>query len=741
MVAAAVKRTLVSILVLIGSGLWVAALLIMAQTVQQSAHFSDLHPFIVGVNVAGLLVLLILIGGRVVQLIRDWRKRVVGSRLEARMVWMSATLAMVPLLLVFYFSVMFLNRGIDSWFHVEIREGLQDALTLSRAALDLRMREYMQRTRTIADDLAASDDPVAMLDDKRHQTEAVELTLYGANRRILGTSSERFGQIVPPRANEEMVMQTRHEYVTLDPVAGGGFLVRTAVQVPLTSPGDEPRMLEAVYPVERRLGELADTVESAYQRYGEKARLREPLKTSFTLTLTLVLLLSLFAALYGAFWSARRLVRPIQDLVAGTRAVAKGDFDMRLPLTSHDEMGILVHSFNDMTKRLARAREDTRRSQHAVEAERANLAVILARLSTGVISLEPDRTVRTANQAACAILGADVESVIGKPLAEAGKGSSLFEQFDLACAAHLDAGQTEWREQLVLQAESGRRILVCACTTLSGEDRSPGGFVIVFDDITALLQAQRDAAWGEVARRLAHEIKNPLTPIQLSAERIRRKLLGSMSEGEAQMLDRATHTIVQQVEAMKEMVNAFSEYARAPEMDVSRFDLNQLIAEVAELYRAGLREAGRIARPKLKLDPALTEIEADRGRLRQILHNLLANAIEALEGAKDPEIRVETRLVERPEGRLAEITVEDNGPGFRPDVIGQVFDPYVTTKPKGTGLGLAIVKKIVEEHGGRIEADNARTGGARVRIELPLTAGVRTGPTRERRTGARRERA
>ncbi|HKR33662.1 MAG TPA: ATP-binding protein [Steroidobacteraceae bacterium] len=741
MVPAALKRTLVSILVLIGSGLWVAALLIMAQTVQQSAHFSDLHPFIVGVNVAGLLVLLILIGGRVVQLIRDWRKRVVGSRLEARMVWMSATLAMAPLLLVFYFSVVFLNRGIDSWFHVEIREGLQDALTLSRAALDLRMREYQTRTREIANDLATQDDPIGMLDEARQKSEAIELTLLGTNRRILGTSSERFGQIVPPRPNDEMVMQSRHEYVTLDPVAGGGFLVRTAVQVPLTSPGDEPRMLEAVYPVERRLGELADTVESAYQRYGEKARLREPLKASFTLTLTLVLLLSLFGALYGAFWAARRLVRPIQDLVAGTRAVAKGDFDMRLPLTSHDEMGILVHSFNDMTKRLARAREETRRSQHVVEAERANLAVILARLSTGVISLEPDRTVRTANQAACTILGAEVDSVVGKPLADAGKGSSLFEQFEVACSAHLDAGQTEWREQLVLQAESGRRILMCACTTLSGEDRSPGGFVIVFDDITALLQAQRDAAWGEVARRLAHEIKNPLTPIQLSAERIRRKLLGSMSEGEAQMLDRATHTIVQQVEAMKEMVNAFSEYARAPEMDVSRFDLNQLIAEVAELYRAGNREAGRIGRPKLTLDPALTEIEADRGRLRQIIHNLLANAIEALEGARDPEIRVETRLVERPDGRLAEITVEDNGPGFRPDVIGQVFDPYVTTKPKGTGLGLAIVKKIVEEHGGRIEADNARTGGARVRIELPLAAGVRSGPTRERRTGARRERA
>ncbi len=468
--------------------------------------------------------------------------------------------------------------------------------------------------------------------------------------------------------------------------------------------------------------------------------MREPLKDSFTLTLTLVLLMSLFAALYGAFWSARRLVRPIQDLVAGTRAVAKGDLDMRLPLTSHDEMGILVHSFNDMTKRLARSREEARRSQQAVEAERTNLAVILARLSTGVISVAPDRTIRTVNQAAAAILNADTEDCVGKQLADAAETSTLFKQFEAACSAHLDAGQTEWREQLVLQGETSRRVLMCACTTLSGEDRSPGGYVIVFDDITALLQAQRDAAWGEVARRLAHEIKNPLTPIQLSAERLRVKLLGSMNESQAQMLDRATHTIVQQVEAMKEMVNAFSEYARAPEMDVSRFDLNQLIGEVAELYRA------QHGQPRLRLSPGALEIEADRGRLRQILHNLLANAIEALEGVSDAAICVETHRVDREEGgqpvSAVEIIVEDNGPGFRPDVIGQVFDPYVTTKSKGTGLGLAIVKKIVEEHGGKIEADNIRTGGARVRIELPLTASARTGgPIRERRAGPRRERA
>src|SRR5687768_8167696 len=282
MVPAAIKRTLVSILVLIGSGLWVAALLIMAQTVQQSAHFSDLHPFIVGVNVAGLLVLLMLIGGRLVQLIRDWRKRVVGSRLEARMVWMSATLAMVPLLLVFYFSVMFLNRGIDSWFHVEIRQGLEDALTLSRAALDLRMREHLERTRAVAARIAPSrTDAIRKLDELRQEHEALELTLIGSNSRIIATSSDRLGEM-PARLTDEMTMQVRQgrDYVALDPVAGGGYIVRTAVRVPLVLPGDEMRMVQAIYPIERRLGELADTVEASYQRYGEKARLREPLKTS-----------------------------------------------------------------------------------------------------------------------------------------------------------------------------------------------------------------------------------------------------------------------------------------------------------------------------------------------------------------------------------------------------------------------------------------------------------------------------
>jgi len=297
----------------------------------------------------------------------------------------------------------------------------------------------------------------------------------------------------------------------------------------------------------------------------------------------------------------------------------------------------------------------------------------------------------------------------------------LLEQFiDVACV-HLDVGETEWREQIVLRGEVGRRVLTCACTTLPGDDNSAAGYVIVFDDITALLQAQRDAAWGEVARRLAHEIKNPLTPIQLSAERLRRKYLNAMDEEQAQVLDRATHTIVQQVEAMKEMVNAFSDYARAPDMDVSRFDLDKLAHEIVDLYRAQESDVHIV----LTSDPTMPLVEGDAGRVRQILHNLIRNAVEALEGSSDGRIDVQIGAAEIAEVEVVQIRVEDNGPGFMTGSVSQVFDPYVTTKPKGTGLGLAIVKKLVEEHVGSIRAKNRTDGGAMISIRLPLNEAAR----------------
>jgi nitrogen fixation/metabolism regulation signal transduction histidine kinase len=731
-------------LILIAAVLWFVGLFALTRTAENSTEFSHYHPWILLFNAVLLVGLLAVLTNKIAQLMREYRRHQPGSRLKARTLMLFGLLVIGPLLMVYFSALYFLNRGIDSWFHVEVGQGLRDAIEVSRSSLDQRKSEVLTRTEDLATALAREPSiaSISRLDHERRLTGASELTIFGQHGRVIATSSERLASDVPEQPSDEMVLQIRQgrPYTSLDTLPGGGYVIRTAAPLPALSPVSEPRTLVAIFPVPNRITELTDTVQRAYTQYGELTYLRDPLKITFGLLLTLVLLLSLLAAVYGAFFSAQSLVRPIQDLVAGTRAVAKGDFGMRLPLTTRDDMGFLVHSFNDMTRRLARARAETTRIQQAVENERANLAAVLARLSTGVISLEADRRIRVANRAAGTILGADLEAGAAKTLAEISAGQPLVAQFVQAVEMHLDAGHTEWREQVTLQSSSGRRVLMCACTMLPGEAEQPGGFVIVFDDITTLLQAQREAAWGEVARRLAHEIKNPLTPIQLSAERMRRRFHGKVAGEDELVLDRATHTIVQQVEAMKQMVNAFSEYARVPEMVIVRFDLNQLVMEVSDLYRA---QDPRVA-IHLDLDAQLPEIEADRGRVRQIFNNLFTNSLEALEGQENGVIDVESRLVESQGTRVAEIVVSDNGPGFQRDLLGQVFDPYVTSKPKGTGLGLAIVKKIVEEHGGRIEADNRPTGGARVRIQLPVSEAARGAatPRAERnRIEVRRERA
>jgi nitrogen fixation/metabolism regulation signal transduction histidine kinase len=729
----------------------VASLVLLASTAQDAHLFNELQPWLLLVNVSGVFVLAALIGRKLYELVRDWRAQVPGSRMKARAVLMSSALALVPILVLYFFSVNAINRGIDSWFTPNVGRGLDDALALSRAALSLRMREFGNRTATLAAELkgAREFELGAELDRYRRFAGAAELLVVGDHGHIVAASTDFAVESLPSLPSEEVLLAARHRraYVSLDPGPTGGYRVLTATAL-APAAGREALVLVASYEVPEQLGGLADRVQSAYSQYGQRIYQRPFLKATFTLTLTIVLLLSALGAVYGAFFWASRLVKPVQDLIAGTRAVGKGDLNLRLALPSRDEMGYLVHSFNDMTKRLLRARADAERSRAAVEQERASLAVILARLSTGVISLEADLKLRTANPAAANILGADLEAGVGRPFAEVAAGQPLPEQFLAACQRHLGSGQTEWREQLQLKTDSGRRELMVACTTLPAEHGARAGLVIVFDDISTLLQAQRDAAWGEVARRLAHEIKNPLTPIQLSADRMRRRLLGQMNPKDAEILERATHTIVQQVEAMKQMVDAFSEYARAPAMELSSFDMNQLVTEVADLYRAqGLHGAGGASvKVQLFLDQTLAHVEADRGRIRQILNNLLTNAFEALEDQPDAMVVLETRRTAVGGHPVLDLVVSDNGPGFQHEIIGQVFDPYVTSKPKGTGLGLAIVKKIVEEHGGRIEAENARSGGARVRILLPLDDAAReslaSAMNRDaRRPEPRRERA
>jgi nitrogen fixation/metabolism regulation signal transduction histidine kinase len=739
--AAVIRKYGATVVGSIGVALWLAALYLLASAAQNSAEFDKWLPWILLINIAGLLTLFALLAGKLWQLVRDYRRHVPGSRLKGRTVAIFSALAVAPILVVYYFSLQFINRGIDSWFELEVSQGLKDTRELSHAALEVRVREFLQHTQVVAHTLSASSDLelIGTLDRERRDSTALEFTIVGSQAQILATSSDRPMDTLPVPATDEMMLQLRRgrPYVSLDTDSVGGYLIRAAA--PLDAGSGGARVLIALYPVPQQLSQLADTVQRSYTQYANLVQLRRPLKSTFVLILTFVVLMSLIAAVYGAFFAAQRLVQPVQDLIAGTRAVAKGNYDTKLPLPSRDELGFLVTSFNDMTKRLARAREETRRSQQTVEAERAGLAVILARLSTGVVSLEADLTVRTANQAASAILGVDLEAAVGKRFDESISDTTLFTQFLAALKSHLDAEDLDWREQLELLSDAGKRVLMCACTALPNDLGGAPGVVLVFDDITTLLQAQRDAAWGEVARRLAHEIKNPLTPIQLSAERMRRKFLGSMNAQDAQILERATHTIVAQVDAMKQMVNAFSEYARAPDMHFSRFDLNQLITEVVDLYRV----QDSSAELKLLLDPQLPIISADRMRIRQILNNLVTNSLEALEGRAGACIEIETHVAEEGPKQVASvaIVVTDNGPGFQRDLIGTVFDPYVTSKPKGTGLGLAIVKKIVEEHGGRIEADNPRSGGARVRILLPMSDSARSMGVKEPRKGEhRRER-
>ena len=742
MASRALRRWAATGLTLLGLALLVSALIFLASTVEDADRFGRFYSWIFLFNVAGAVILLGLILSNLVRLVGEYRRHAPGSRLASRMVAIFVILVVLPLGLVYYLSIQFINRGIEAWFDVNVEAGLDGALDLSRATLETRMREHLEETRRMAEALAGAGDATLApeVSALRRASGAAEVMVVGQNSRIIALSTERTLAELPQGPTDEVMLQVRQgrPFVSIDP-AGEGYVIRTAAAIPARTPLEETRVFHAVFTVPARLALLADAVQDAYAQYRELTYLRAPLLRSLTLTLTLALLMSLLMAVWGAFFFARRLTAPIQTLVAGTRAVAKGDFDTRLEAPSRDEMGFLVESFNDMITRLAEARELASYSQQAVESQRAYLEVILGRLSTGVVSLERDLRIRTANRAASAILGVDLEQAIGRPLVEVARDRPLLEQFVDVGRAHLKAGDYEWREQIVLRGEVGRRILMCACSALPGRGEEPGGFVVVFDDITALMQAQRDAAWGEVARRLAHEIKNPLTPIQLSAERLRRRFLTQMSEEDAQLLERATRTIIHQVEAMKAMVNAFSDYARAPDMDVGEVDLNRLVADIGDLYR--VREIDVAV--DLDLDPAVPPVQADAGRLRQILHNLIRNAIEALEGQAGGRIAVSTRAVSEAGAEVVQIRVEDNGPGFPPEAIDRVFDPYVTSKPKGTGLGLAIVKKLVEEHAGWIEASNGPGGGAVLVVTLPVDEEARSAVLRrESRSGDyRRERA
>ena len=704
---------------------------LMSNATQDSARFGELYSALLAVNAVALIGLGALIARNLYHLLHQARERRPGARLTVRMVVVFVVLSVTPVTIVYYFSLQFLHRGIDSWFDVRIEEALDDALDLSRTALGVRMRELLAQTARIASDLEplADEQAVGALDDARRLSGASELTLIGANGRIVGSSNADPTSVVPSRPDDAILLQARRagDYIGLDDIGDRGLHVQVVTSVPSHEAAGEPRLLQALFPVTERMDALADSVESASAKYRELSYLRRPLKLSFTLTLSIVLLVSLFTAVYAAFRSARRMVAPLQDLSEGTKAVAGGDYETQLPSAARDEIGFLVASFNEMTRQLKRAHDETRASQLLVEAQRAYLETVLRRLSTGVLTLDGGHRLVTANHAAAEILGVDLDAMIGASL------DTLAERHpDLAPLAHnligrfgqgAAQGQREGREEVGVATPRGRRTLVCSTASLAGGE----GDVVVFDDVTEFIRAQRSAAWSEVARRLAHEIKNPLTPIQLAAERLRHKYLHKVRSADATQMDRLTRTIVEQVESMKEMVNAFSDYARTPAMRPVSVDLNALVLDVVELYRT----ASPAVRFELRLGRPLPAVHADPDRLRQVLHNLLKNAVEACGGGEAPWVRTQTRPGGDHDEAMVELSVHDSGAGFPEDGdVDRIFEPYVTSKPKGTGLGLAIAKKIVEEHGGAVSGCNAPGGGARMTVLLPA-ANTSPGPARE----------
>ena len=698
--------------------LLLASLKLMSDATHNSERFGELYSWLLLINAMGLVVLGALVVANIIWLISQQRKKAAGAKLTTRLVITFVVLSVVPVSIVYYFSLQFLHRGIDSWFDVRIEQALEDALDLSRTALDVRLRDVLRVTESVADEIAESPATTLSLNlyDLRVRSGAAELTLLGSDSRIIASSSIDPTVIVPHQPSNDMLQVVRNgkHYIGLDPLGETGLFARALVPVLSSRQDSEVYILQALFTVSERLSVLAESVQSAFGLYKELAYLRTPLKFSYTLTLSIVLVLSLLAAIWAAFHSARRLVVPVTDMAEATRAIAEGDYSKRLPVASDDELGFLVRSFNDMTRRLAKARDQARKSQQQVEGQRAYLEAVLANLSSGVMSLDADWIIRAVNSAARQNLGVDIKAYLGRALSEVGRDHAFLRPFIDVISRNHRSGKKLWQEEVSLFGVNGRQVLMCRGTSFKGTNSGRDGKVIVFDDVTALIQAQRDAAWGEVARRLAHEIKNPLTPIQLSAERLRRRFIERMDKDDVEVLDRATRTIVNQVEAMKKMVNAFSEYARVPQISMEAVDLNMLVQEVLELYRGGDSSVRLITH----LDAQHPCIEGDIGRLRQLLHNLLKNSLEAVAETVGACIKVTTHTGDESERPYVELVIDDNGPGFSERVLDNIFEPYVSTKPRGSGLGLAIVKKIVEEHGGVIAAESNLEGGARIRIRL-----------------------
>ncbi len=695
---------------LIATGVVILALLyLLALATGNTSVLSDYYWPVFALNATVLAGLVGLVVRQLVRLRRRVKTRVFGAKLTQKLVVMFSLAALVPGMLVFTVSAQFLTRSIESWFNVRVENALDRGLDLGRNALGYVLTDLSRKARVVGNDVAELPEPMlgARLLRLHEQLDVQEIAVFARDGRLIAFAGPDELSYRPerPPSTELRTLKLREPRQSIETGRGGRIVLKVQLAFRDYANG-ELRVLQLVQPAPEAIARDAELIEDARAEYSQLLLARDGMQDFYMMTLALVFLMAITAALAFALYFSERMSAPLSELAAGTRAVAQGDFSRRHPVYRRDELGILTSMFNRMTQQLEEARQVADESRRQLEDSKLYLESILANLTAGVIAFDRGGHLRAANSSAGRILGVDFSELAPFALTQwPAQVPTLTTLVEVVETPPLQ--RDEWQQQIEYAHAAGARTLLVRVSRLP--EQSQGGCVAVFDDITDLARAQRDAAWGEVAKRLAHEIRNPLTPIQLSAERLAMKLSPKLEGADAAMLERATDTIVKQVAALKRMVDAFRDYARAPKIKLQPLELNALVGEVLALYEGDVPVVAELA-------PQPLPIMGDAALLRQVLHNLLLNAKDAVLDVGIPMIHISSRS----DGHLARVIVEDNGAGFAPDILARAFEPYVTSKSKGTGLGLAVVKKIVEEHQGQITLANRETGGARVLVSFPL---------------------
>ncbi|QDC46854.1 HAMP domain-containing protein [Candidatus Methylopumilus universalis] len=707
-------RYLIAIAALVG-----ALLLFLLSKASSSSEFISGSSYTIVLILSGffILSLIAIIANQIKKLFRNIKKDVMGSRLSMRLVISFTLMAVIPGLIVYLVSVNFLTRSIESWFNVKVESALDGGLKLGQKALDIMLTDLELKAERMALSLSSlpATSQYAALSDLREKTGVQDATIISDQGKIIAVSSNDAESFLPALPTLIQLKQAENNiYGKIEPITNKGLYLRVLAPINGTSVSNERLILQILQPVPNSLSTLAESVQDVFQDYQKLSYSRDSLKLIFSITLTLVLMLAILTAVAIGFLLSRKLSEPLALLAEGTKKIAKGNFKTMLPEKGKDELGVLVRSFNSMTRQLDQATQTSENNQIRLESARSYLETVLAHLSSGVIVINDAMEIKSFNIAASKILQVDLSKNKDQLLTSISNKNKLLKDFVVSIQEEIKTSnrkmQPEIIKQFEIRYEKNNQVLSLQITTLP--QNKVNNYVLMIDDITMMIQAQRNAAWSEVARRLAHEIKNPLTPIQLSAERIKHKLGSKLNKDDTEILDKAVSTIVNQVDAMKTMVNEFSEYARAPKLNLESTDINETIIEISHLFEnSGIKITTNLLK-------GLPKIKVDANMMRQVLINLIQNAQDAMvSNTKKPSIKINTNKYKN----YLVLSIEDNGPGFSEDILKKAFEPYVTTKSHGTGLGLAIVKKIIEEHEGIIVVENIKSGGAHINIQLPIS--------------------